>query len=113
MSVGHKMNRFKERLRDSPGGLLVKNPLSNAGDVVQSLVEELRSHMPQGQLSPPPQGRSHMLQLRPYGVGAQSLPLCLILRSTMDCSLPGSSVHGILQARILEWVAIYPSRGSS
>ena len=31
----------------------------------------------------------------------------------MDCSLPGSSVHGILQARMLEWVAILSSRGSS
>ena len=31
----------------------------------------------------------------------------------MDCSLPGSLVHGILQARILEWVAISSSRGSS
>ena len=31
----------------------------------------------------------------------------------MDCSLPGFSVHGILQARILEWVAISFSRGSS
>ena len=31
----------------------------------------------------------------------------------MDCSLPGSSVHGISQARILEWVAIPYSRGSS
>ena len=31
----------------------------------------------------------------------------------MDCSLPGSSVHGILQARIVEWVAISFSRGSS
>ena len=31
----------------------------------------------------------------------------------MDCSLPSSSVHGILQARILEWVAIPFSRGSS
>jgi len=31
----------------------------------------------------------------------------------MDCSLPGSSVYGILQARILEWVAIPFSRGSS
>ena len=31
----------------------------------------------------------------------------------MDCSLPGSSVHGILQARILEWVAMPTSRGSS
>ena len=31
----------------------------------------------------------------------------------MDCSLPGSSVHGILQARILEWVVIPFSKGSS
>ena len=31
----------------------------------------------------------------------------------MDCGLPGSSVHGIFQARILEWVAISFSRGSS
>ena len=41
---------------------------------------------------------------------AQSYPtLC----NPMDCSLPGSSVHGILQARILEWIAIPLSRGSS
>ena len=31
----------------------------------------------------------------------------------MDCSLPGSSVHGILQARLLEWVAILFSRDLS
>ena len=31
----------------------------------------------------------------------------------MDCSPPGSSIHGILQVRILEWVAISFSRGSS
>ena len=31
----------------------------------------------------------------------------------MDCNLPGSSVHGILQARITEWVAIPFSKGSS
>ena len=35
------------------------------------------------------------------------------LCDTMDCSLPQSSVHGIFQARILEWVAISFSRGSS
>ena len=40
---------------------------------------------------------------------AQSYPtLC----DPIDCSLPGSSVHGILQARILDWVAIPFSRGS-
>ena len=38
---------------------------------------------------------------------------CLILCNSMDCSPPGSSVHGILQARILEWVAVSFSRGSS
>ena len=31
---------------------------------------------------------------------------CLTLRDPMDCSLPGSSVHGVFQARALEWVAI-------
>ena len=38
---------------------------------------------------------------------------CPTLCDPMDCSLPGSSVYGILQARILEWVAIPFSRGSS
>ena len=38
---------------------------------------------------------------------------CLTLCNPMDYILPGSSVHGILQARILEWVAIPFSRGSS
>ena len=46
-------------------------------------------------------------------VCAQSLQSCLILWNPMDCRLPGSSVHGIFQARILEWVAISYSRGSS
>ena len=39
-------------------------------------------------------------------MSAKLLQLCLTLCNPMDCSLPGSSVHGILQARILEWVAI-------
>ena len=38
---------------------------------------------------------------------------CPTLCNPMDYSLPRSSVHGILQARILEWVAMYSSRGSS
>ena len=42
-----------------------------------------------------------------------SLQLCLTLCSTMNCSPPGSSVHGILQARILAWVATPSPRGSS
>ena len=38
---------------------------------------------------------------------------CLTLCDSMDCSPPGSSVYGILQARTLEWVAISSSRGFS
>ena len=44
---------------------------------------------------------------------AKSLQLCPTLCNPMDYSPPGPSVHGILQARILEWVAISSSRGSS
>ena len=39
------------------------------------------------------------------------LQLCATLCDPMDCSPPGSSVHGILQARILEWVVVSSSRG--
>ena len=46
-------------------------------------------------------------------VCAKLLQLCLTLCDPMDCSLSGSSVHGILQAGILEWVAMPSSRGSS
>ena len=43
-------------------------------------------------------------------LGAKS---CLILLRPMDCRLPGSSVHGLLQARTLEWAAVSCCRGSS
>ena len=46
-------------------------------------------------------------------VCAKLLQSCLTLCNPMDCSPPGSSVHGILQARILEWVAMPFSRESS
>ena len=48
-----------------------------------------------------------------YAVYAKSLQLCPTLCCPMDCSPPGSSVHGILQARVLAWVAMSFSRGSS
>ena len=41
---------------------------------------------------------------------AKLIQLCPTLCDPMDCSLPGSSLHGILQVRILEWVAIPFSR---
>ena len=42
--------------------------------------------------------------------GAQS---CQTLCEPLDCSLPGSTIHGIFQARVLAWAAISFSRGSS
>ena len=44
---------------------------------------------------------------------AKSLQMCLTLCDLVDCSPQGSSVHGIPQARILDWVAVPFSRGSS
>ena len=83
-------------------------------------------------LPTPPGPRSSSRLLHPWGNLA---PLALVRRprgrpsgglswapcvhghvwlcNPMDCSPPGSSVHGILQARILEWAAISSSRGSS
>ena len=52
---------------------------------------------------------SHQVQ---YCVHAKSLQLCPTLCNPMGCSSPGSSVHGFLQARILEWVAM-PTQGSN
>ena len=64
---------------------------------------EKRQHWEQGrEVNPKP--------LRKCVLVAQS---CLTFCDPMNCSLPGSSVHGIFQARILEWVAISFSRGSS
>ena len=48
-----------------------------------------------------------------YVFVAKSLQLSLTLCDPMDCSVPGSSAHGILQARGLQWVAMTLSRGSS
>ena len=44
---------------------------------------------------------------------AKSLQSCPIFCNPVDCSPPGSSVHGILQARILEWIVMPSYSGSS
>ena len=60
-------------------------------------------------------GRGHSLRQRHFYPSAQSevTQSCPTLCDPMDCSLLGSSVYGIFQARVLEWVAISFSRGSS
>ena len=60
-----------------------------------------------------------ILSILSESISKPVLVMCVFTKSSltlcdpMDCSLPGSLVHGILQARILEWVAISSSRGSS
>ena len=49
----------------------------------------------------------------PLCIRAMWLQSCLTLFHPLDCSLLSSSIHGILQARILKWVAMPSSRGSS
>ena len=65
-------------------------------------------------LLPPPAGLPTQLPVAETGISsyrAKSLQSCPTLRDPVDCSPPGSSVCGILQARILEWVAMPSSRG--
>ena len=58
-------------------------------------------------------GDKNILSLAAYESESEVAQSCPTLYDLMNCSLPGSSLHGILQARVLEWVAISFSRGSS
>ena len=51
-------------------------------------------------------GCHFLLQCRKVKSESEAAQLCLTFCDAMDCSPPGSSVHGILQARVLEWGAI-------
>ena len=56
---------------------------------------------------------THSCMCKKEKKGSEVAQSCLTLCDPMDYSLPGSSVRGVFQARILEWVAIFFSRGSS
>ena len=58
-------------------------------------------------------GAKQAKQMNKLGVKVLVTESCMTLCEPMDYSLPGSSVHGILQARILNWVAMFFSSGSS
>ena len=75
--------------------------LSKTGQIVKALDKRPRAK---------PHGLQEDFLLSTSVLVAQ---LCLTLCDLIDCSLPGSSVHGILQERKLEWVAIPFYRGSS
>ena len=50
-------------------------------------------------------GCRFLLQCMKVESESEAAQSCLILSDPMDCSLPGSSIHGIFQARVLEWSA--------
>ena len=73
----------------------------------------IRESLPLGQYA---SWGEHLLSVRakgPVAISADVLCSVVFVCNRMDYSPPGSSVHGILQARILEWVAMSSSRGSS
>ena len=69
--------------------------------------------LPEGSVSGCPPRFSRSRRTVSVHVPAKSLQLCLTLYNPLDCSPPGSSVPGILQAKTLEWVAMPSSRRSS
>ena len=85
-----------------------------AGHGFWSLVRKVRSHMPHN-VAKKERERERNLQLYLSTTvslcGCSIVHLCLTLYDPMDCSPPGSSVCGILQARILGWVA-FPTPGN-
>ena len=72
-------------------------PLTNPGDLSNQGIESVSLAYPVLI------GRLPLAQLGKWNEVIQSCPT---LSDPMDCSLPGSSVHGTFQARVLEWVAI-------
>ena len=86
---------FDENIGASQVALVVKNLLAKAGDMRQSF-DPWAGKIPWRRAWQP----------APVFLHGKSLQSCATLCDPRDCSPPGSSVHGILQARILEWVAI-------
>ena len=70
------------------------NPRSSYSTNLTQTLDDFKTH-------------THIFKYTPSAAAAKLLQSCLTLCDPMDCSPPGSPIPGILQARILEWVAIY------
>ena len=66
-----------------------------------------------GAKSPKSRSQQSSFPLRPLSLVYASILSCSVVSELMDDSQPGFSVHGIIRARILEWVVIFSSRGCS
>ena len=82
-------------------------PQSHPGFLILSVPSYLASHRLSSSLA------ISKWPLHPLLIAGPYCQLCPTLCNPIDCNSPGSSVHGILQIKILEWVAIPSSRGSS
>ena len=98
LSMGFSRQKFWSGLPCPPPG-----NLPNPGIKAESLALQAES------LPLAPSGKS----LKSLESESEVAQLCLTLCDYIDCSLPGSSVHGIFQAIVLEWIAISFSGGSS
>ena len=96
------VKQINDRYRNFPG---IKNPLFITLEerhcwLVRSLLYMIVNPKPQSSMP-----------LSAAVAAAKSLQSCPILHDPMDCSSPGSSIHGIFQTRVLEWGAIAFSDG--
>ena len=89
---------LQRNLKGFPSGLVTKNLPASAGEIG---FDPCLGKMP------------HAMEQLSLCLRAKSLQSCPTLCDSVGCNSPGSAVHGILQARILEWVAMPSSRESS
>ena len=89
---------LQRNLKGFPSGLVTKNLPASAGEIG---FDPGLGKMP------------HAMEQLSLCLRAKSLQSCPTLCDSVGCNSPGSAVHGILQARILEWVAMPSSSGSS
>ena len=109
LSVHTRRGHSKTRARERAEGVRQGSAQGTDGQVFNMSPCEEASFSMMYPLS----GSEHRNCLGPAAcLHAKSLPLCQALCDPMDYSLPGSSVHGIPQARILEWVVMPSSRES-
>ena len=83
-------------------------PFPSPGELPDPRIEPVSSALAGGFLTTEPPGKPQCMYVK-----VKSLSRVRLFCDPVDCRPPDSSVHGILQARILEWVAIAFSRGSS
>ena len=96
----------------SPGSKMEKRG-SVCPSFTRRLSESLQDASTSCHTQMPGRLRNVLFQLGSNESESEVAQSCPTLWDPVDCSPPGSSAHGILQARILEWVAISFSRGSS